>query len=246
VADTRSRKRQRQKQSRAARQAAVLRARRHRSRRNRVIVASFLALVLVLGIATLVSGGSNTTEDRCPKPDGSSPRTTRFAAPPSVCIDAARAYVAEMNTSKGNITIALDAKRAPNTVNNFVVLARFHFYDGLTFHRIVPNFVIQGGDPQGDGGGGPGYTFRDELPPPGQYKIGSVAMANSGPDTNGSQFFIVSGDTGVNLEPKYSLFGEVTAGLDVVEAIEALGNPDDRTGRPREPVTIHSVTIKEN
>jgi cyclophilin family peptidyl-prolyl cis-trans isomerase len=245
VAATRSRKRQRQKQSRAARQAAVLRARRRRSRRNRVIVAGFLGLVLVLGIATLVSGGSKSTEDRCPKPDGSSPRTTRFTAPPPLCIDAARTYVAEMNTSKGNITIALDPKRAPTTVNNFVVLARYHFYDGLTFHRIVPNFVIQGGDPQGTGGGGPGYTFGDELPEPGQYRIGSVAMANSGPNTNGSQFFIVSGDTGVNLEPKYSLFGQVTAGLDVVKAIEALGNPGDQTGRPRETVTIHSVTIKE-
>jgi cyclophilin family peptidyl-prolyl cis-trans isomerase len=228
------------------RQAAVLRARQRRSRRNRVIVASFLTLVLVLGIATLVSGGSkNNTEDRCPKPDGSSPRTTRFAAPPPPCIDAARTYLAEMNTSKGNITIALDPKRAPTTVNNFVFLARFHFYDGLTFHRVVPNFVIQGGDPEGTGGGDPGYTFADELPQPGQYKIGSVAMANSGPDTNGSQFFIVSGDTGVNLEPKYSLFGEVTAGLDVVEAIEALGRSEDQTGRPRETVTIHSVTIKE-
>ena len=245
MADTRSRKRQRQKQSRHARQAAVLRARQRRTRRNRVIVAGFLALVLVLGIATLVSGGSKTNEDRCPKPDGSSARTTRFAAPPPVCIDPARTYVAEMATSKGNITIALDARRAPTTVNNFVVLARYHFYDGLTFHRIVPNFVIQGGDPQGNGGGGPGYTFADELPQPGQYRIGSVAMANSGPNTNGSQFFIVSGDTGVSLEPKYSLFGEVTAGLDVVKAIEALGNPDDQTGRPRETVTIQSVIIKE-
>jgi cyclophilin family peptidyl-prolyl cis-trans isomerase len=246
VANTRSRKRQRQKQSRATRQAAVLRARQRRSRRNRVIVASFLALVLVLGIATLVSGGSKEVEDRCPKPDGSSPRTTRFPTPPPLCIDAARTYVAEMATSKGNITITLDAKRAPTTVNNFVVLARYHFYDTLTFHRIVPNFVIQGGDPQGTGGGGPGYTFGDELPEAGQYKIGSVAMANSGPNTNGSQFFIVSGDTGVGLEPKYSLFGEVTAGLDVVKAIEALGNPDDQTGKPRETVTIQFVTIKES
>ncbi|HWC11282.1 MAG TPA: peptidylprolyl isomerase [Acidimicrobiales bacterium] len=245
MATTRSRKRQRQKQSRAARQAAVLRARQRRSRRNRVVVAGFLALVLVLGIATLVSGGGQS-EDRCPKADGSSPRTTRFGAPPPPCIDTARTYVAEMVTSKGNITIALDAKRAPTTVNNFVVLARYHFYDGLTFHRVVPNFVIQGGDPPGTGGGGPGYTFPDELPEAGQYKVGSVAMANSGPDTNGSQFFIVSGDTGADLEPKYSLFGEVTAGLDVVEAIEALGNPDDRAGRPREIVTIESVTIEES
>jgi cyclophilin family peptidyl-prolyl cis-trans isomerase len=245
VATTRSGKRQRQKQSRAARQAAVLRARQRRSRRNRVIVAGFLALVLVLSIATLVSGGGGS-EDRCPKPDGSSPRTTRFAAPPPPCIDAARTYVAEMVTSKGNITIALDAKRAPTTVNNFVVLARYHFYDGLTFHRIVPNFVIQGGAPQGRGDGNPGYTFADELPDAGQYKVGSVAMANSGPNTNGSQFFIVSGDTGVSLEPKYSLFGEVSAGLDVVKSIEALGNPEDQTGRPRETVTIRSVTIRES
>ncbi|HEV3364027.1 MAG TPA: peptidylprolyl isomerase [Acidimicrobiia bacterium] len=245
MATTKSRKRQRQKQSRSARQAAILRARQRRSRRNRVMVAGFLALVLVLGIATLVSGGKES-EDRCPKPDGSSPRTTRFAAPPPPCIDAARTYVAEMVTNKGTITITLDPRRAPTTVNNFVVLARYHFYDGLTFHRVVPGFVIQGGDPQGTGGGNPGYTFGDELPEAGQYKVGSVAMANSGPNTNGSQFFIVSGDTGVGLEPKYSLFGEVTAGLDVVKSIEALGNPEDQTGRPRETVTIQSVTIKES
>ncbi|MDQ4134260.1 MAG: peptidylprolyl isomerase [Actinomycetota bacterium] len=245
MATTKGRKRQRQKESRAARQAAVLKARQRRSQRNRIIVASFLALVMVLGIATLVSGGSKDTKDLCPKPDGSSPRTTRFAAPPPTCIDPARTYVAEMVTDRGRITIGLDAKRAPTTVNNFVFLARHHFYDGLTFHRIVPNFVIQGGDPEGTGGGGPGYTFADELPEPGQYRIGSVAMANSGPNTNGSQFFIISGDTGVSLDPKYSLFGEVTAGMDVVKLIETLGNPEDQTGKPRETVRIQSVTIRE-
>ncbi len=152
---------------------------------------------------------------------------------------------ATMHTTKGAVTLELFDADAPKTVENFVSLARDGFYDGLTFHRIVPNFVIQGGDPEGTGGGGPGYTFGDELPQPGQYKIGSVAMANSGPTTNGSQFFIVSGDTGVSLDPKYSLFGEVTTGIDVVKLIETLGNPEDQTGKPRETVRIQSVTIRE-
>jgi cyclophilin family peptidyl-prolyl cis-trans isomerase len=110
----------------------------------------------------------------------------------------------------------------------------------------VPDFVIQGGDPQGNGQGGPGYKFADELPQAGQYKTGSLAMANSGPDTNGSQFFIITGQQGVQLPPQYSLFGQVTAGIDVVNKIAALGVPGAPNGEPKAPVNMTSVTIQES
>jgi len=112
----------------------------------------------------------------------------------------------------------------------------------VIFHRIIPGFMCQGGDPEGSGRGGPGYKFADELPAPGRYEIGSIAMANAGPNTNGSQFFIVSGPDGVGLPPHYSLFGKVVGGLDVVKSIEAVGS---RSGAPSEPVIIESVTITE-
>jgi cyclophilin family peptidyl-prolyl cis-trans isomerase len=141
------------------------------------------------------------------------------------------------------MTIVLDAVGAPKTVNNFVFLARWHYYDGIVFHRIIPGFMLQGGDPEGSGRGGPGYRFDDELPAPGRYEIGSLAMANAGPDTNGSQFFIVSGPDGTSLPPSYSLFGKVVGGLDVVKAIESVGS---RSGAPSEEVVIESVTVTES
>jgi len=160
-----------------------------------------------------------------------------------MCIDPSRNYNAEIVTSHGTMKIALDPSGAPATVNNFVVLARYHFYDGVGFHRVIPGFMLQGGDPEGTGRGGPGYRFADELPKPGRYEIGSLAMANAGPDTNGSQFFIVSGQAGVRLPPQYSLFGKVVGGLDVVAAIDALGSP---SGAPKERVVMESVTITES
>jgi cyclophilin family peptidyl-prolyl cis-trans isomerase len=159
-----------------------------------------------------------------------------------MCIDPAKRYTAEMVTNKGSMTIALDAASAPATVNNFVVLSRYHYYEGVGFHRIIPGFMCQGGDPEGTGRGGPGYRFEDELPAPGRYEIGSIAMANAGPNTNGSQFFIVSGPDGVRLPPQYSLFGKVVHGIDTLNAIEATGS---RSGAPSEKVTIESVTITE-
>jgi cyclophilin family peptidyl-prolyl cis-trans isomerase len=159
-----------------------------------------------------------------------------------MCIDPAKRYTASMVTSKGTLTIALDPIAAPNTVNSFVFLARYHYFDGIVFHRIIPGFVLQGGDPTGTGRGGPGYRFADELPAAGRYEIGSLAMANAGPNTNGSQFFVISGDSGVRLPPQYSLFGKVVAGLDVVSAIDAIGSA---SGTPGETVTIESVTVSE-
>jgi cyclophilin family peptidyl-prolyl cis-trans isomerase len=264
-------KRQRKKAGRQAQQQAMAAARRRRSRQRTLIVTVvILAIVaLIAGVLGAFSGGSSkdvsstdtTTKSPstakagasisgdtpCPKADGSSPRTTSFAKPPPMCIDPNKTYTATMETSQGGpITIALDAKQAPKTVNNFVVLARYHFFDGLTFHRIVPDFVIQGGDPQGNGQGGPGYKFEDELPQAGQYKIGSLAMANSGANTNGSQFFIITGQQGVQLPPQYSLFGQVTAGMDVVNKIAALGDPNAPNGEPKETVTMTKVTIAES
>ena len=177
-----------------------------------------------------------------PPADGSAEKTQHFDGPPPMVIDPAKRYTALMETSKGSITFALDAASAPKTVNSFVFLSRYHYYDGVVFHRIIPGFVVQGGDPTGNGTGGPGYRFADELPKAGRYEIGSLAMANAGPNTNGSQFFIVSGPDGTALPPSYSLFGKVVSGLDVVKAIEAVGS---RSGAPSENVVIESVTITD-
>jgi peptidylprolyl isomerase len=160
-----------------------------------------------------------------------------------MCIDPSKRYTATMQTSMGTMKIALDPSGAPVTVNNFVVLARYHYFDGIIFHRIIKGFMCQGGDPTGTGTGGPGYRFADELPAPGRYEVGSLAMANAGPDTNGSQFFLVSGPSGTGLPPQYSLFGKVVAGLDVVEAMHNVETT--RGDRPLVDVTIESVTIEE-
>jgi len=161
-----------------------------------------------------------------------------------MCIDPSKTYTAEMVTSMGDLTITLDPIAAPKTVNNFVSLARYHYYDGLVFHRIIQGFVCQGGCPEGSGRGGPGYRFADELPKAGRYELGSLAMANAGPDTNGSQFFIISGTSGQGLPPQYSLFGKVVSGLDVVDAMEKVSTgPGDR---PQTDVVIQSVTITES
>jgi len=178
----------------------------------------------------------------CPAPDGSSPQRRGFDGPPPMCIDPAKRYTAQIVTTKGTMTVALDPQAAPRTVNNFVVLARYHFYDGVFFHRVIPGFVLQGGDPEGTGRGGPGYRFEDELPPAGRYEVGSLAMANAGPNTNGSQFFIISGPDGVRLPPSYSLFGKVVKGQEVVASIDAIGT---KPGTPKERVVIESITVGE-
>src|SRR3954468_4742824 len=185
--------------------------------------------------------GVRTMPTDYPAADGSSEKKQRFDGPPPMCIDPAKRYTAEMVTSKGSMTIALDAASAPGTVNNFVVLSRYHYYDGVGFHRIIPGFMCQGGDPEGTGRGGPGYRFDDELPAPGRYEIGSLAMGHAGPKpngrhdfiVNGSQSFIGSGADGVRLPPQYSLFGKVVKGLETLTAIEATGS---RSGAPSEKV----------
>ena len=184
---------------------------------------------------------SNEQSSQFPALDGSAPVTKKFASMPPMGIDPTKRYSATLETTIGTMVIALDAAAAPLTVNNFVYLAAHHYYDGVIFHRIIKNFMCQGGDPEGSGRGGPGYKFGDELPKPGKYQIGSVAMANAGPNTNGSQFFIISGPSGVGLPPLYSLFGQVVKGLEVVEALQNVATrPGDR---PVEDVVIKSITI---
>jgi cyclophilin family peptidyl-prolyl cis-trans isomerase len=263
-----SEKRERQRQNAASRAAAARAAQQRSRNRRRGIVAGGAILLIVGIIALLVSqstGGKKATSTTpatslptattvavrppvtfgstpCPNADGSAPRTTTFAAAPQKCIVDGKTYTATMTTDAGPITIALDPKGAPMTVNNFVFLARYHFFDGLTFHRVIPGFVDQGGDPAGNGSGGPGYKFADELPAAGAYKVGSLAMANSGPNTNGSQFFIIVGPQGASLPPQYSLFGQITQGVDVAHKIEADGTS---AGTPKVTHKIVTVTIAE-
>ena len=178
-----------------------------------------------------------------PPADGSAARQTKFAEPFEMAIDPSKQYQATISTSKGDMVAHLTPNNAPETVNNFVNLARHHYYDGLIFHRIIEGFMIQGGCPDGRGTGGPGYRFGDELPAPGRYEIGSLAMAHAGPNTNGSQFFIVSGPSGVGLPPQYSLFGKLISGLEVLDEIQRVStNAQDR---PHEDVVINSITIYE-
>lgn len=142
-----------------------------------------------------------------------------MANPPAMTIDTDALYRVTITTDKGDIVLELDPALAPNTVNNFVSLARDGFYDGLTFHRVVPGFVIQGGCPEGSGRGGPGYRFDDE-PVKGDYHLGAVAMANAGPNTNGSQFFICIENLKGRLDKNYNYFGKVTDGMETALSIQ--------------------------
>jgi cyclophilin family peptidyl-prolyl cis-trans isomerase len=168
---------------------------------------------------------------------------TQYDAPPELTIDTDADYQAVIKTSKGDITVKLFASEAPNTVNNFVFLAREGFYDGVIFHRVIKGFMLQGGDPTGTGRGGPGYKFADELQASRDrgYKLGTLAMANAGPNTNGSQFFIMHADYG--LPPQYNVFGKTIDGLDVVDEIgnTATGPAD----KPVEDVVIQTIEITQ-
>ena len=165
---------------------------------------------------------------------------TQYDAAPALSIDPAKTYTATIETSAGTMTADLFAEDVPNTVNNFVFLARDGFYDDLIFHRVIKGFMIQGGDPTGTGRGGPGYRFDDE-PVTRSYDRGTLAMANAGPNTNGCQFFIMHADYPLPLN--YTIFGKLTAGEDIVDTIaEAETGANDL---PNDPVTITGVTIEE-
>ena len=165
----------------------------------------------------------------------------QYKTPPPMVIDPAQRYTATIATDQGDIVIELFADKAPNTVNNFVFLAREGYYDGVTFHRVIKGFMAQGGDPTGTGMGGPGYSFDDEFHPELTHKgPGILSMANAGPGTNGSQFFITYADT-PHLDRRHAVFGRVIEGMAVVEAI-----PERDPGRAREPgVAMNSVVITE-
>ena len=181
----------------------------------------------------------------CPAADGSAKRTTTFPLAPPLCIDTEAGYQATIETTEGTIRLALDPIHSPLATNSFVYLARYHFYDGLLVHRVVPDFVMQTGDPTGSGSGGPGYTFPDELPMTPGYPIGAVAMANLSPahrDSNGSQFFIVVGNRASTLDPLFPLFGRVTDGLDVARSIASFA-ADRGSGKPTKTVTVLKVSI---
>ena len=168
--------------------------------------------------------------------------TKSYDAAPELTIDLSKSYSATIATNLGDIEIELLAERSPQAVNNFVFLAQDGFYDGVIFHRVISGFMIQGGDPTGTGRGGPGYKFRDETEGAGDYSRGTVAMANAGPNTNGSQFFICHGDA--PLPHSYTIFGKVTSGMDTVDAIAALDT--DRSDRPSTDAVMNSVTISES
>jgi len=149
---------------------------------------------------------------------------------------------ATLHTNHGAIAVELFDEDAPNTVANFVKLAKDGFYDGVIFHRVIPDFMIQGGDPTGTGTGGPGYTFEDEF---NQHKVerGALAMANAGPNTNGSQFFVVTTQAAPWLDGKHTVFGQVTEGMDAIDSISAVET--DANDKPREAVTIERVEVKD-
>jgi peptidyl-prolyl cis-trans isomerase B (cyclophilin B) len=193
------------------------------------------------------AGAALTGETPCPAADGSSERTTTFAAAPPTCIDTAKTYTATVTTTMGEFVLELDDTAAPIAANNFVVLSRYHFYDGVAFHRIIPSFMIQTGDPVGPspGSGGPGYSIPDELPTgENAYPPGTLAMANSGPDSAGSQFFVMAtGSSGLSND--YTVFGRVLSGQDVVDAINELGDAASN-GTPTAEVNIQTVTISES
>jgi peptidyl-prolyl cis-trans isomerase B (cyclophilin B) len=245
---------------RQLRKLALRRAEERRRRRRQRILAGTVAGLLVLGgggalAATLILGEEPTPSAMghdpvhraggvacgAQKPSIAGEEKPSFDDPPEMRLDTRQDYRAVLRTSCGTIELDLYEDQAPRTVNNLVFLAREGFYDGLTFHRVVPGFVIQGGDPAGDGSGGPGYEFDDEIAPRLKFdQAGVLAMANSGADTNGSQFFITA-DPAPDLNGNYTIFGRVTEGLEVVREIEGLHVHGEA---PAQAVYIERVTVE--
>jgi len=217
------------------------------------IVFLLIAVLLIGGFFLFRIFAKNTSPEieqrkeieRLTEPEGAPKATIAQAELPSMQIDKNKTYIAILKTSEGNISIGLNAKETPITVNNFVVLAKRGFYNNTIFHRVIKGFMIQGGDPNGDGTGGPGYTFNDE-PFEGEYTRGTVAMANAGPNTNGSQFFIMHQDYA--LPKNYVIFGKVIEGMDVVDKIAEAPveqSPSGEMSKPLQPVQVESVQIIE-
>ena len=239
----------------ALREAEKAKARR---RKTGAIGAVVLALAIIGGgIAWAVTGGGNSTSTGafCGNVAAGSPNGKKWSSPPAMTIDTAASYTAVLNTSCGDITLKLDAKNAPKTVNSFVFLAEQNYYNHTHCHRLTTSgiYVLQCGDPTGTGTGGPGYTIPDEyLNDPaikgGTYPAGTVAMANSGPNTNGSQFFLVYQDS--PLPASYTPFGTITGGLDIVQHIGkdgvGTGGNSPTDGPPKDSVVINSVPVTKS
>jgi peptidylprolyl isomerase len=221
-----------------------------------IVLSVFVAAGVILGLLfiSLTSGSPKDTgkdlvtdNSQIVNPTTNSPMPTAAApaiSAPAMSLDPQLEYTAVMTTSAGKITIHLNADQTPVTVNNFVYLSKKGFYDNTIFHRVIKGFMIQGGDPNGDGTGGPGYSFADE-PFTGNYSRGTLAMANAGPNTNGSQFFIIQDDT--NLPKNYVIFGKVLTGLDVVDKIadaSVSANLSGEFSKPDSPVKILTITIQ--
>lgn len=202
-----------------------------------------LTTAFLLGTTILLGG--------CAGQSGTpSPKTMSWSKPPAMQIDKSKSYTATVETSLGSFKIQLLANETPNTVNNFVFLAKQGYYEGIIFHRIIKTFMIQTGDPTGTGSGGPGYKFADELPHKHSYEAGIVAMANAGPNTNGSQFFICTGSDSKNLNnyPNYTQFGRVIEGMDIVQkiaSVQVVSNGRE-VSKPVTPPAIKKITITEN
>jgi cyclophilin family peptidyl-prolyl cis-trans isomerase len=197
--------------------------------------------------AAITSDSGCWTDDQRPEGEAEDMARKQYAGPPAMAIDPAKRYTATLETNKGAIEVELYPGDAPQTVNNFVCLARDGYYDGTPFHRIVAGFVIQGGDPTGTGSGGPGYQFNDE-PVVREYEPGTLAMANAGKNTNGSQFFITLADLRGSLPKNYTIFGRVIGGQEAVDAIAAVPtrpSPSGERSQPTESVTLDKVTIHE-
>ncbi len=260
-ADRRARKRENKLQGRSLREAEQKR----QKQRSGLIRGAVVVVVIVVVFGVILLTGhkksskkaSTTSTTANPYPTGcvstkpAANKAAQYKTAPAMTIDATKTYTAVMSTTCGNITIALDPKDAPKTVNSFVFLSQHHFYDGLTFQRVAKDFVVQGGDPTGTGSGGPGYALPTE-PPKKAYSGGDVAMANAGPNTTGSQFFLTWTDAGAqNLGGPpylYSILGHVTKGLDVVKRLGSLYNPDQvasdpSTQKTKLPLYIFKVTI---
>ena len=214
---------------------------------RRALLLSLLGLVLALSLSACGGGGeeSSSSDNGCETVDAPKAKADGGETAPTGSLEAGTTYELVVQTNCGDFTIRLDPKLAPKTTASLVALAEDGFYKDTTFHRVVPGFIIQGGDPTGTGTGGPGYTTTDAPPTDTRYTEGTVAMAKSPADpagTSGSQFFVVTApDAG--LPPDYAVVGMVTQGMETVNAIEALGTGD---GPPSQPIVIENVTVKKS
>lgn len=223
------------------------------SMKNRLLMLFLISIIIALAACNVATAkkesagqsGSASSQPQSTTTTEGGRVIKQYNAPPSISIDTNAKYTAKMKTNKGTITIELFAKDAPKTVNNFVFLAKDGYYENVKFHRIIKGFMIQGGDPTGTGAGGPGYKFEDE-PVTKDYSPGTIAMANAGPNTNGSQFFIMDAKT--DLPKNYTIFGQVTEGIDVVHTIANTPVTAGRSGErstPSENIVIESIEITE-